>query len=33
MKKNKNSKQYDLEERTLLSAKRVRAFVKKCLKL
>ena len=29
MKKNKNSKQYDLEERTLLFAKRVRAFVKK----
>jgi four helix bundle protein len=29
MTKNKNSKQYDLEERTLLFAKRVRAFVKK----
>ena len=29
MSKNKNSKQYDLEERTLLFAKRVRAFVKK----
>ncbi len=29
MTKDKNSKQYDLEERTLLFAKRVRAFVKK----
>ena len=29
MTKNKNSKQYDLEDRTFLFAKRVRAFVKK----
>jgi four helix bundle protein len=29
MSKNKNPKQYDLEERTLLFAQRVRAFVKK----
>jgi four helix bundle protein len=29
MTKNKNSKQYDLEDRTLEFAKRVRAFVKK----
>ena len=29
MKKNKNPKQYDLEERTLLCAQLVRAFVKK----
>ena len=28
MTKDKNPKQYDLEERTLLFAKRVRAFVK-----
>jgi four helix bundle protein len=32
MKNNKNPKQYDLEERTLQFAKRVRAFVKKLLK-
>jgi hypothetical protein len=29
MSKNRNPKQYDLEERTLLFAQRVRAFVKK----